>query len=439
LSWYLSLTLILGGVVFVMALGVPVAFAFLIVTTIGVYALQGGGGAFLQLILSIYSSVSSYGLVPIPLFILMGVVLWHSNIGQQAVDAIDKWIGRVPGRLSLLTIASGSVFSALSGSTMANTAMLGSLLMPQMTKRGYSLGMSMGPIMAGGGLAMMIPPSALAVILASIGKISIAKVLIAAIVPGVLMAILYTIYIVMRAVRHPDEAPSYTIAATTTGEKLLGIVKYLLPLGFIIFSVSGLIVLGVATPNEAAALGAISSLLLAAAYRKLTWSLLKKSLLDSVKITAMTFAIMAAATGFSQILAFSGATRGLLDAVLGLEVSPIVLVIGMNLIVLFLGCFMDQIAIMLITLPIFMPIVNSLGLDPVWFAIIMLVNLETALMTPPFGLLLFIMKGVAPANTTFAQIYASAMPYVLLNIVAMALLIAFPTLVSGVLASLGLG
>lgn len=439
MSWYLSLSLILGGVVFVMALGVPVAFAFLIVTTIGVYALQGGGGAFLQLILSIYSSVSSYGLVPIPLFILMGVVLWHSNIGQQAIDAIDKWIGRVPGRLSLLTIASGSVFSALSGSTMANTAMLGSLLMPQMAKRGYSLGMSMGPIMAGGGLAMMIPPSALAVILASIGKISIAKVLIAAIVPGILMAILYTAYILWRAIRRPDEAPKYVMPVSSTGEKLLAVAKYLLPLGLIIFSVSGMIVIGVATPNEAAALGAISSLALAAAYGKLTWVLLKKSLFDSVKITAMTFAIMAAATGFSQILAFSGATRGLLDSVLGLPVSPIVLVIGMNLIVLFLGCFMDQIAIMLITLPIFMPIVNSLGLDPVWFAIIMLVNLETALMTPPFGLLLFIMKGVAPANTTFSQIYGAAMPYVVLNIVAMALLLAFPQLVIGVLASLGLG
>jgi len=439
LTWYVALTLILGGVVLVMALGAPVAFAFFIVTTVGVYALQGGGGAFLQLILSIYSSVSSYALVPIPLFILMGVVLWHSNIGQQAIDAIDKWIGRIPGRLSLLTIASGSVFSALSGSTMANTAMLGSLLMPQMTKRGYSLGMSMGPIMAGGGLAMMIPPSALAVILASIGKISIAKVLIAAIVPGILMAILYTLYILGHAIRFPEEAPKYAIPASSVGQKLLAVAKYLLPLGVIIFSVSGMIVIGVATPNEAAALGAISSLGLAAAYRKLTFALLKKSLLDAVKITAMTFAIMAAATGFSQILAFSGATRGLLDAVLGLQVSPIVLVIGMNLIVLFLGCFMDQIAIMLITLPIFMPIVNSLGLDPVWFAIIMLVNLETALMTPPFGLLLFIMKGVAPANTTFGQIYGAAMPYVVLNIVAMALLIAFPGIVGNVLASIGLG
>lgn len=439
MAWYTALSLILGGVVVVMALGVPVAFAFLVVTTIGVFALQGGAGGFPQLILSIYSSVSSYSLVPIPLFILMGVVLWHSNLGQQAVDALDKWIGRVPGRLSLLTIASGSVFSALSGSTMANTAMLGSILLPEMRQRGYGRGLSMGPIMAGGGLAMMIPPSALAVILASIGRISIAKVLIAAIVPGIIMAILYTAYILWRAIRHPEEAPSYSIASATLGEKLGAAARYLLPLGVIIFSVSGLIVIGVATPNEAAALGALSSLGLAAAYRRLTWALLTKSLLDSMKITVMTFAIMAAATGFSQILAFSGATRGLLDAVLGIEVSPVVLVIGMNVIVFFLGCFMDQIAIMLITLPIFMPLVNSLGLDPVWFAIIMLINLETALMTPPFGLLLFIMKGVAPPGTTFMHIYSAAVPYVMLNILAMALLFVFPQIISGVLTAFRLG
>jgi tripartite ATP-independent transporter DctM subunit len=433
LSWYLSLAMILGGVCFVMALGVPVAFAFLITTTVGVYALQGGGTAFLQLILSIYSSVSSYSLVPIPLFIVMGVVLWHSHIGQHAVDALDKWVGRVPARLSLLTIASGSVFSALSGSTMANTAMLGSILMPELQRRGYSKGLSMGPIMAGGGLAMMIPPSALAVILASIGKISIAKVLIAAIVPGVIMALLYTVYIVWRGMARPDEAPSYSIASSTLREKCVATARYLLPLGVIIFSVSGLIVIGVATPNEAAALGALSSLGLAAAYRRLSWSLLKTSLFDSVKITAMTFAIMAAATGFSQILAYSGASRGLLDAVLGLAVAPLLLVIGMNMIVFFLGCFMDQIAIMLITLPIFMPIVNSLGLDPVWFAVVMLINLETALMTPPFGLLLFIMKGVAPAGTTFSQIYSAAAPFVALNVVAMGLLLAFPQIIGGVL------
>ena len=437
MAWYWMLVLFLGGVVVVMGMGIPVAFAFLLVTIAGVFTLQGAGG-FPQLILSIYSSVSSYSLVPIPLFIFMGVVLWHSNLGQQAVDALDKWIGRVPGRLSLLTIASGSVFSALSGSTMANTAMLGSILLPEMRKRGYGLSLSMGPIMAAGGLAMMIPPSALAVILASIGRLSIAKVLIAAIVPGMIMALLYTVYIVFRAVRHPEEAPSYQVATTTLWDKIGSLVRNLLPLGIIIFSVSGLIVIGVATPNEAAGLGALSALGLAAAYRRLSWDLLAKSLKESMKITVMTFAIMAAATGFSQILAYSGATRGLLEAVLSLEVSPIALVIGMNLIVLFLGCFMDQIAIMLITLPIFMPIVNGLGLDPIWFAVIMLVNIETALMTPPFGLLLFVMKGVAPPGTTFQQIYSAAAPYVILNIITIAMLIYFPGIITGALSIFGM-
>jgi tripartite ATP-independent transporter DctM subunit len=438
MSWVLSLTTILGGVVAIMALGVPVAFAFLLVTVTGVWVLQGGGPAFLQLVLSIYSSVGSYSLVPIPLFIFMGVVLWHSNLGQQAVDAIDKWIGRVPGRLSLLTIASGGVFSALSGSTMANTAMLGSLLLPQMQARGYSKGMAMGPIMAGGGLAMMIPPSALAVILASIGQISIAKVLIAAIMPGAMMAIAYSVYIVWRAKAHPREAPHYAVEQAALREKVMAVVRNLLPLGVIIFAVSGLIVVGVATPNEAAALGALASVGLAAAYRRLTWTMFRKSLFDSMKITVMTFAIMAAATGFSQILAFSGATRGLMDAVLGAKLSPLMVVLGMNLIVMFLGCFMDQIAIMLITLPIFMPIIGALQLDPIWFAIIMLVNLETALMTPPFGLLLFIMKGVAPAGTTFTEIYRAATPYVVLNVIVMALLLAFPGSVVALLRWFGL-
>ena len=437
MDWLVSLTVILGGVLVIMALGVPIAFAFLLVATLGAWFLQGGGAGFEQLVLGIYSSISSFSLVPIPLFIFMGVVLWHSNLGQQAVDAIDKWLGRVPGRLSLLTIASGTVFSALSGSTMANTAMLGTMLMPEMRKRGYSEAMSMGPIMAGGGLAMMIPPSALAVILASIGQISIAKVLVGAILPGIMMAIFYATYIVGRAYVWPKEAPPYEAKASGLLDRLWSFVRDLLPLGIIIFAVTGLIVIGVATPTEAAALGALSSVALAACYRRLTFKLLRAALFDSMRITVMTFAIMAAAIGFSQILAFSGATRGLLGTVLGLQIAPIFLIVGMQAIVMVLGCFMEQIAIMLITLPIFMPIVIALKFDPVWFAIIMLVNLETALMTPPFGLLLFVMKGVAPPGTGFGQIYLAAAPFVVINIIVMALLMIFPELVRSTLHFIG--
>lgn len=437
MDWLVPLTVILGGVLGLMALGVPIAFAFLLVAALGAWILQGGGAAFEQLVLGIYSSISSFSLVPIPLFIFMGVVLWHSNLGQQAVDAIDKWLGRVPGRLSLLTIASGTVFSALSGSTMANTAMLGTMLMPEMKKRGYSDALSMGPIMAGGGLAMMIPPSALAVILASIGQISIAKVLVGAILPGLMMAAFYAAYIVARAFLRPGEAPTYDAKTSNLMDRLWSFVRDLLPLGIIIFSVTGLIVIGVATPTEAAALGALSSVALAACYRRLTIKLLKAALFDSMRITVMTFAIMAAAIGFSQILAFSGATRGLLGAVLGLKIAPILLIVGMQSIVMVLGCFMEQIAIMLITLPIFMPIVITLNFDPVWFAIVMLVNLETALMTPPFGLLLFVMKGVAPAGTSFGRIYLAAAPFVIINTIVMALLMIFPGLVRSALAFLG--
>jgi tripartite ATP-independent transporter DctM subunit len=281
---------------------------------------------------------------------------------------------------------------------------------------------------------MMIPPSALAVILASIGKLSIAKILIAAIIPGIMMAAVYTVYIVGRCLLQPSAAPAYAFQASGWRDKVYTSVRDLLPLGLIVFSVTGLIVLGVATPTEAAALGALSSIALVALYRRLSWETMRVALFDSMRITVMTFAIMAAAIGFSQLLAYSGATRGLLNAVLSADVSPILLIVGTQLIVLVLGCFMEQIAIMLITLPIFLPLVIALGFDPIWFAVLMLINLETALMTPPLGLLLVVMKGVAPPETTFGQIFRAATPFILCNILVMVLLMMFPQLVTGVLA-----
>ncbi|MCP4327952.1 MAG: TRAP transporter large permease subunit [Alphaproteobacteria bacterium] len=430
MPWWETLMIIVGGLLFVMGLGVPVAFAFLLVNLLGILFLQGGSGAFHQFVLSIYSSVSSFTLTPVPLFVLMGEILWRSQLGKDALDALDKCLGRLPGRLSVLTIAAGTVFSSLSGSTMANTAMLGTFLYPDLERRGYHRTLSIGPIMAGGGLAMMIPPSALAVILAAIGQLSIAKILISAIVPGLMMAALYFAYIVIRCALNPDDSPSYTVDSVTWPERIEAVIKHLLPLGFIVFLVTGLIVLGVATPTESAALGALGSFALAAAYGRLNWAMIRASVLGSLRITAMMFAIMAAAIGFSQLLAYSGATRGLLDSVLGLDVTPILLVVGMQLVVLVLGSFMEQIAIMLITLPIFIPIVKALDLDTIWFGVLMLINLEMALMTPPFGLLLFIMKGITPPDVTMKQIYVAAIPFLVCNLIVMAILILFPELVT---------
>jgi tripartite ATP-independent transporter DctM subunit len=424
-EWWLILTIIFGALLLLLTVGVPVAFAFIIVNIAGAALLQGGTGAFQQLIHSIYGSVTSFSLLPIPLFVLMGEILWQTNIAARALTALDKVLGRVPGRLSLLTVTSGTIFAALSGSTIANTAMLGSLLLPDLKKRGYADDLSMGAIMASGALAMLIPPSALAVIFAVIAKISIGKVLIAIIAPGLLLAALYAAYIMLRATLNPAVAPAYDVRQASAGEKLTGLLLYVAPLSFVVFMVIGVMVLGVATPTEAAAFGCVGSILLAAAYRDLSWKRFRDSIEGTLRISAMMLVIMASAIGFSQLLAYSGGSRGLLEFVMSFDASPIVLLILMQLIVLLLGCFMEQIAIMLITLPIFMPIIKAAGIDPIWFAVVCLINLEVALLTPPFGLLLFVMKGAAP-QVNMQQVYMSALPFVVIDIVVIGLLIAFP-------------
>jgi tripartite ATP-independent transporter DctM subunit len=415
MNWAVTLGCVFGGLLGLLTIGVPVAFAFLIVTIVGIAFFQGGGGPFLSFVLSLESAVTTFTLLPIPLFVLMGEVLWQSNIAGNALGAIDKWIGRVPGRLSLLTVASGTVFSALSGSTMANTAILGKLLLPDMHRRGYDGTMSMGPIMASGALAMLIPPSALAVVYATIAQVSIGGLLIALILPGLLLAFLYVSYIVVRCWLDPSLAPRDDMPAASLREAVRELAIYVLPLSFVVFCVVGVILLGIATPTEAAALGCVASLTLALAYRGLTLASFIAAIEGTVRITGMMLIIMAAAIGFSQILAFSGASRGLLNFVTGLSVEPTVIILLMMLLVLVLGCFMEQIAIMLITLPIFVPILKIIGADQLWFAVMMLINLEMGLMTPPFGLLLFIMQGVAPPGVTMTQIYRAATPYLVIN------------------------
>jgi tripartite ATP-independent transporter DctM subunit len=424
-EWGLILSIIFGSLLLLLALGVPVAFAFLIINLAGAALLQGGTGGFQQLIHSIYGSVTSFSLLPIPLFVLMGEILWQTNIAARALSALDKLLGRVPGRLSLLTVLSGTIFAALSGSTIANTAMLGSLLLPDLKKRGYADDLSMGAIMASGALAMLIPPSALAVIFAVIAKISIGKVLVALIAPGLILAALYALYIMARAKLNPTAAPAYDVRPASVREQMMGLVLYVAPLSFVVFMVIGVMFIGVATPTEAAAFGCVGSIALAAAYRDLTWKRFRDSLEGTLRISAMMLVIMACAIGFSQLLAYSGGSRGLLDYVMSFDASPIVLLILMQLILLVLGCFMEQIAIMLITLPIFMPIIKAAGIDPIWFAVVCLINLEVALLTPPFGLLLFVMKGAAP-SVRMQQVYKAAWPFIIIDVAVIGLLIAFP-------------
>ncbi|MBN2062836.1 MAG: TRAP transporter large permease subunit [Deltaproteobacteria bacterium] len=429
MDWGITLLLMLAMLMVILLSGIPVAFAFLLFNLLGTLYLMGPNGI-QQISVSMFSSVSKFVIAPVPLFILMGTIMFHSGMAKRVIDVMDSWMGRMPGRLSVLTLISGTIFATLSGSTIATSGTLGTLLVPEMQKRGYHKSMAIGPIMGVGGLAMIIPPSALAVVLGSLGKISIGKLLIGGILPGLLIAVLYLSYIIGRSVLQPSMAPGYVVDRKSLAKKINNTARYALPLLSIIIAVLGSIFFGIATPTEAAALGAFMSLVLSAIYGKLDRKMLGAAAMGAVEVTAMVFLIIAGSTAFSQILAFSGVSRELIQVITKADVSPIVILLGMLVTTLILGTFMEQIAIMMITLPVYMPVIRSLGFDDIWFGILMLINIEIALTTPPFGMICFVMKGVAPADTSMTDVYKAALPFIVCDVIATALLILFPGIVT---------
>ena len=427
MAWYEILLVLLGTLVLLMALGLPVVFAFFATNLVGAYVFMGGENGILQLVRNAVDSVQSFALLPIPLFILMGEIMFYTGVAERAIDAVDRLIARVPGRLSLVAITGGTIFASLSGSSIANTAMLGSTLLPEMYRRGYQPSIAIGPIVAVGGIAILIPPSALAVLLGSIAQIPIGALLIASIAPGLILAGLFFLYVIVRCRLDPSLAPAYDVKSLSWRERLLPFVKYVLPLSAIFVVVVGSIIGGIATPTESAALGAAASLIAAAAYRRLTWNNFVVSVRQTLRFTVMTLFIICGSITFSQIMAFSQASNGLSAAVLGAGLTPMELLAGMLLILLFLGCFMDQVSMMMITIPLFMPLVQQAGFDTVWFGVLMLMCLEISLATPPFGLLLFVAKGASP-ESTMGEIVRSTAPFIALALAVVALLIAFPQL-----------
>ncbi len=430
MEWYWALVLMLGTVVGLMFLGLPVAFAFFGANILGVFLfLRGEIGLALMPIEYVFS-ISKFTLVPVALFILMGEILFQTGMAFRAIAAIDRLISRVPGRLSVVAIAGGTVFSSLSGSTIANTAILGSVMLPDMLKRGYEPKIAMGPIMAVGGIAMLIPPSALAVLLASLAERSIKDLLIAGILPGAAMAVLFVAYVVLRCRLNPRLAPVETNAeARLSGwDRWRPFVIDVLPLFTIFVVVVGSIFFRIAAPEEASALGCVAAVIVCACYGELTWPKLKKALTETAKINVMILFIIAGSLTFSQVLQISGATSGLLQEFATWNMTPLLAMLLMMAVLLFLGAFMDQISMMLLTLPFFLPMADGLGMNTIWLMVMMLIAMEISLLTPPFGLLLYIMKGVAPAGIRLTQIYAAAFPFIALELLVMVFLILFPSI-----------
>jgi tripartite ATP-independent transporter DctM subunit len=425
-EWYVALLLLMGSFFLLVILGIPIVFAFLGVNIFFLGLFMGEAG-FELLISSVYGSLSVFVLLPITLFILMGEVLFRTGVAMKMIEALDTWLGRVPGRLALLSVASGTVLATLSGASIGTTAMLASTLSPAMEARGYKKSMSIGPLLGSGGLAIMIPPSALGVILAVIASVSVGKLLIAIIIPGLLLAASLVIYVVVACIIDPTAAPRYHVAPTPLSRRILLTAKHVLPLSIIIFLVIGVVFIGVATPTEAAALGTAGAFALAAAYRGLSWHIIREALFSTLKISVMVLSILAASQAFTQLLAYTGATQHLVVWATTLPIPGIWVIVLMHGVTALLGGPIGGIPLIMMTVPVFLPVVKALGYDPIWFCTAMLLNVELAQITPPFGVLLYVVKGIVP-DTSMAQITRAALPIIICNLIVMALLIALPGL-----------
>jgi tripartite ATP-independent transporter DctM subunit len=427
-SWAIAAWLMLGGSMVLLFIGMPVALTFITINIIGAWLYMGGEPGLMQLARSSVSSITAFSLTPIPLFVLMGEVLFHTGLAHKVIEGIERLIRRVPGRLAVVAVVAGTVFSAISGSTIATTAMLGSLMLPVMLARGYHPTIAAGPIMAIGAVDMLIPPSALTVLLGSLSGISISKLLIGGVVPGLILSVAFVGYIVVRVLTRPDLAPATPIESKTGWARYELLVFYVLPLASIFVVVIGAMSAGIATPTESAALGALATMALAAGYRALTFENLVRALRGTVAISGMILFIILGAITFSQILSFSGATQGIVRAILGQGLSTLAILIGMMLLLIFLGIFVDQVSMMLITLPVFMPIVQRLEIDLIWFGVLYLICMQLGLLLPPHGLLLMTMKGVAPPQVTMAHIFKAVVPYIAMSIALLLIIISFPAI-----------
>ncbi len=412
-----------------MAMGMPVFVAFMLINVLAVGLILGpaGYGMFIN---SLYETTTTGSLVTIPLFILMGEILFRSNAVDVLFRSIDTLVGRVRGRQYVLAITLSTVFSTLSGAAMGVAAMLSRSLLPVMIARGYDPRLSAGNIIAGASLAPLIPPSVLVIIVGTLAGVSIAGLLVAGILPGLLMAAIFMLYTFGRIWMNPDLAPAGDEAATRPGpgEMALALLR-IVPFSIVILMVMGLILMGVATPTEAGAMGVVGALITAAIYRRLSIAMIGEALGAAARISGMILIIMASSKLFSQLLAFTGGATALTRLVADLDLAPWMMLIVLMALPFILCMFIDQIALMLIIIPIYVPIVALLEFDPVWFWLLFLINITVGGMTPPFGYTLFALKS-GWSEGKLSTVFAAAWPFVILFLIGIVILAVFPGIVT---------
>ncbi|MBN2031846.1 MAG: TRAP transporter large permease subunit [Deltaproteobacteria bacterium] len=422
------LTVILFGCLFLyLALGLPLAFVLGGVGMIGCLILWGPSG-FMIASSQGYAAMGKFTLVSIPLFVLMAMLLERSGVAEDLYLMMHNWMGPLAGGLAIGTVVICTIFAAMAGISGAATVSMGIIALPQMLKRNYDKNLAMGSISAGGALGILIPPSVIFILYGVLTGVSIGGMFMGGVLPGLVLSGLFIFYIGIKCWANPSLGPPVPVEEKAGLKEKIASLKAVAFPAVIIILVLGGIYLGVCTPSEAAALGVLGAIASAAFYKKLSWELIKESVFRTARLTGMIIWILIGAYCFTAIYQASGAGQLLTRLMLAIPGGPYVILAAMQLTFFVLGCVLDPAGIIMICTPAFLPVVESLGFDPLWFGVLFCVNMEMAYLTPPFGFNLFYMRAVAPEGTKMSEIYRAILPFVLLQAIGMGIIILFPGL-----------
>ena len=410
-------------------LGFPVAFTFGGIALIfGVFA--EGFDMFAFMPFRIQSYMENTVMMAVPLFVFMGIVLQKTRLAEQLLEAMGKLFGGVRGGLAISTILVGALLAASTGVVGASVVAMGLISLPVMLKYNYSKSLACGTICASGTLGQIIPPSIILIILGDVLGIPVGDLFQAALFPGMILIACYIVYILILTFLKPELAPAMPqdVDDETRAQQIRSALKAIIPPLALVLIVLGSIFTGIATPTESSALGGVGAIVLALLYRQFSWKMLYDSGLETVKVTAMVFAILMGATAFSMAFSYTGGDAIVEEVLLNLPGEKWGFIILAMIAILILGFFIDFVEIAFIIVPILAPVAEALGINMVWFAILIAMNLQTSFLTPPFGFSLFYLKGVAPSSIRTTDIYKGVMPFILIQILVLVSIMVFPEL-----------
>ena len=412
----------------ILATGLPIAFGLGSIGILSAFFLWGPES--LNIIYFTMMSVcNNFIILSAPMFVLMGFLLHRSGIADDLFDTVYMWAGGLKGGLGMGTISICAIMAAMVGGSGAATLSMGVIAVPAMLSRKYNKRIALGLVQAGGALGLLIPPSFLMILYGFISGVSVGKLFAGGVIPGLMLALFYIIYIGIRCYFQPHMGPAIKGDERVSLPEKLKALKSLIAPGFLIFAVLGCIFLGITSPTEAAAVGAAGAMVCAALRKRLNFNLVHQASLETLYISGLNFYLITGAMVFSKVYTGLGATAMIKTMITGLDVSPYAILILMQCSFFLLGMFLDDIAIMFMCMPIYVPIITAIGFDPVWFAVLFIVNMQMAILTPPYGLNLFYMKAVAPKGVTIGDIYRSVLPFVAIQMLGLILMMIFPEII----------